>query len=93
MSMLEKLALPQWVIEAIVSIAIVFIAWVASEVLVLILNLVKRHIASRTTTDLDDHIIDALKRPIRWVALYVGVAIALQRLEAFCRKTRRGFSR
>jgi small-conductance mechanosensitive channel len=79
--MLEKFGWPLWVNEVVTSAAIILAAIVASFVAVGILALVRRHIAKRTATDLDDKILDAIKKPLHMVMILVGITLAVQRLE------------
>jgi len=79
---LEGHGIPAWAIEAIISAVIIVAAWIASAILLMILGAVKKHLAKRTETTLDDEIIDALRKPVRWVAIFIGVAIAAQRLDS-----------
>ena len=79
--MLERFGWPLWVNEVITSVAIVLAAIVASFIAVGILALVRRHIAKRTATDLDDKILDAIKKPVHMVMILVGITLAVQRLE------------
>lgn len=78
---LQGQGIPPWGIEAIISVTIIVAAWIASEIVLVLLRLLKKHLAKRTKTDLDDEIIHALRKPIRWVLIYVGVLIAAQRLD------------
>lgn len=79
--MIDLSSLPVWLAETIVFAAIVLGAYLLSEVVVLIINLVKRYLAARTKTDLDDKILDAVKAPIRYAMIFVGATIALKRLD------------
>lgn len=79
--MIDLSSLPPWLSETIVFLAIVAGAYLLSEIVVLIINLVKRYLAARTDTDLDDKILDAVKAPVRYVMIFVGVTIALKRLD------------
>ncbi len=79
--MIDLSSLPVWLAETIVFAAIVLGAYLLSEVVVLIINLIKRYLAARTKTDLDDKILDAIKAPIRYAMIFVGVTIALKRLD------------
>ncbi len=79
--MIDLSSLPPWLAETIVFLAIVAGAYLLSEIVVLIINLVKRYLAARTDTDLDDKILDAIKAPIRYVMIFVGVTVALKRLD------------
>ncbi len=79
--MIDLSSLPTWLSETIIFVAIVVGAYLLSEIVVLILNLVKRYLASRTSTDLDDKIIDAIKAPVRYAMIFVGATIALKRLD------------
>lgn len=72
--------LPPWLSETIIFTAIVAGAYLLSEILVLVINLTKRYLASRTATDLDDQILDAIKAPVRYIMIFVGATIALKRL-------------
>ncbi len=74
--MIDLSSLPPWLAETIIFAAIVAGAYLLSEIVVLIVNLVKRYLATRTETDLDDKILDAVKAPIRYVMIFVGVTIA-----------------
>ncbi len=79
--MMDLSSLPPWLSEAIVFLAIVAGAYVLSEIVVLIISLIKRILAARTATDLDDKILDAVKAPIRYAMILVGATVALQRLD------------
>lgn len=79
--MLDKLGLPLWANEVIVSVAIVLGAIVAAFIVIGILGIVRRNIAKRTATDLDDKIIDAIKKPLHLVMILAGITVAVQRLE------------
>ncbi len=78
---LEGHGIPPWAIEAIISAAIIVAAWIVSEILLVVLRVLKKHLAKRTETTLDDEILDALRKPVRWVAIFVGIAVAAQRLD------------
>lgn len=79
--MIDLSSLPPWLAETIIFLAIVAGAYVVSELVVLIINLLKRYLASRTQTDLDDRILDAVKAPIRYLMIFVGASVALKRLD------------
>ncbi len=79
--MIDLSSLPPWLAETIIFAAIVAGAYLLSEIVVLVINLVKRYLATKTETDLDDKILDAVKAPIRYVMIFVGVTIALKRLD------------
>ena len=79
--MIDLSSLPSWLSETIIFLAFVAGAYVLSEVVVLIINLLKRYLASRTATDLDDKILDAIKAPVRYAMIFVGATVALKRLD------------
>ncbi|MFH2057070.1 MAG: mechanosensitive ion channel family protein [bacterium] len=79
--MLDRFGLPVWANETIISVAIVLGAIVAAFIVIAILGIVRRHIAKRTATDLDDKIIDALKKPLHLVMILAGITVAMQRLQ------------
>ncbi|MCK4858660.1 MAG: mechanosensitive ion channel family protein [candidate division Zixibacteria bacterium] len=78
---LSSYNLPIWAEETIISLLIIIGAIVVSFLAVLILSLVRKHIAGRTETDLDDKIIDAVKRPLHMIMILAGLVVAAQRLE------------
>ena len=59
------------------SIAIVIIFWLASYVVTFLLGLIEKA-TSKTGTDLDDKIIKAIKLPIRYLAILLGLFYAVQ---------------
>jgi small-conductance mechanosensitive channel len=79
--MFDQLGLPIWLAETLSSLAIVVGAWIIAGIVAVILNLVKKHVAGRTSTELDDQIIDAAKRPLTLMLVLAGVALALKRLQ------------
>ncbi|MGB5107300.1 MAG: mechanosensitive ion channel family protein [Candidatus Zixiibacteriota bacterium] len=79
--MIDLSSLPPWLAETIIFLAIVAGAYFLSELVVLIINLLKRMLAARTKTDLDDRILDAIKAPVRYTMIFVGATVALKRLD------------
>lgn len=79
--MIDLSSLPSWLSETIVFCAIVAGAYLLAEIAVLIINMAKRYLASRTKTELDDKILDAIKAPLRYAMIFVGVTIAVKRLD------------
>jgi len=78
--LLDPLGMPDWLEEVILSLAIVIAALIVSSIVIFILNIIRKHIAARTETDLDDLIIDALRKPLHLIMIFVGVLIAAKRL-------------
>jgi MscS family membrane protein len=79
--MIDLSSLPAWLSETVIFLAFVAGAYILSEVVVLIINLLKRYLASRTETDLADKILDAIKAPVRYAMIFVGTSVALKRLD------------
>jgi small-conductance mechanosensitive channel len=79
--MLDRLNLPTWANELIISVLIVIAAIVASFIVIFILGIIKRHLAKRTKTTLDDKILDAIKKPLHLTMILVGLTIAVERLQ------------
>ena len=79
--MIDSLNLPLWAQELVVSLAIIVAALIVGWLSVLILKILRKHIADRTETELDDKLIDALRTPVRLCMILIGLAIVAQRLE------------
>ncbi len=79
--MIDLSSLPPWLSETVIFLAFVAGAYLLSEIVVLVINLLKRYLASRTQTDLDDKILDAIKAPVRYAMIFVGTSVALKRLD------------
>ena len=67
--MFEGLGLPTWGVEVFTAGAMIVAAVFVAGLLVVILNFVKKHLASPTTRELNSQILDAIKKPALWLLI------------------------
>lgn len=63
--------------DIIGAIIIIVAAFIIGEIAKLIINRAAKHIAKRTETSLDDHILHAVGKPVLWGITLAGVFVAL----------------
>ena len=79
--MFEGLGLPTWGVEVFTAGAMIVAAVFVAGLLVVVLNFVKKHLASPTTKELNSQILDAIKKPALWLLVFAALAITSRRLE------------
>src|SRR5262245_46991746 len=67
-----------WPAGILVALTFLVAAWLASTILLQVVGRYLRGLASRTTSDLDDRLLELMDRPIRRIILLGGIYWALQ---------------
>lgn len=78
--MIDTSGLPLWAKELITIGTIIFFSLVTAVAVLWILDKIKVRLASKTSTQLDDKIIDAIKRPLFWLILIYGFSVLMGHL-------------
>lgn len=73
--------MPFWLKEVGYSLALFAAFVVGARVFIFIADKVVHGLTRRTATDLDDRILDVVKRPVYWLILLVGLYAAVHRIE------------
>ena len=72
--------IPVWVNETLISIAILGVSWIAARMTLYILTRWAPELAKFTESDLDDRIIEAVKKPVYFIIILIGLYVAIARL-------------
>lgn len=78
--MLEQLGLTGATREIVLSIVLVALSIIAAKLIDFLIRWIARNITSRTRTELDDAIIEAIEKPVFYAVILVGLYIAAHRL-------------
>jgi MscS family membrane protein len=77
---LEQLGLTGATREIVLSIVLVALSIIAAKLIDFLIRWIARNITSRTRTELDDAIIEAIEKPVFYAVILVGLYIAAHRL-------------
>lgn len=80
--MLEKYGIPLWAEKLIISAAIIVGALIAGYLVRIILRLLARRLAKKTKTELDDVLINAIKKPLFYLVVIFGFGYLFRYLHA-----------
>lgn len=72
--------IPVWLNETLISIAILGVSWIAARMTLYILTRWAPELAKFTESDLDDRIIEAVKKPVYFIIILTGLYVAIARL-------------
>ncbi len=72
--------IPPWLSETLISFGILAVSWVAAKITLFILTHWAPKFTKFTASDLDDRIIEAVKKPISFIIILIGLYIAIARL-------------
>jgi small-conductance mechanosensitive channel len=78
---LQRLTDPGYLKEALVTVLILVVAWLAAQLYVFVIDRLVRRWAARTASKLDDQILTALRRPGFILLLLAGVYVSVHRYE------------
>src|SRR4030065_2570918 len=74
------MTIPVWLNETLISIAILGVSWIAARMTLYILTRWPPELAKFTQSDLDDRIIEAVKKPVYFIIILIGLYISIARL-------------
>jgi len=74
------MTIPVWLNETLISIAILGVSWIAARMTLYILTRWAPELAKFTESDLDDRIIEAVKKPVYFIIILIGLYISIARL-------------
>lgn len=72
--------IPLWLNETLISFGILGVSWVAAKITLYILTHWAPKFTKFTASDLDDRIIEAVRKPIYFIVILAGLYIAIARL-------------
>lgn len=72
--------IPLWLNETLISFAILGVSWIAAKITLFVLTHWAPRLASFTESDLDDRLIEAVKKPVSFIIVLTGLYIAIARL-------------
>src|SRR4030065_1336116 len=74
------MTIPVWLNETLISIAILGVSWIAARMTLYILTRWAPELAKFTESDLDDRIIEAVKKPVYFIIILICLYISNARL-------------
>lgn len=72
--------IPIWLNETLISFSIVGVSWIAARITLYIFTHWAPRLAKFTESDLDDRIIEAVRKPVYFIIILIGLYIAIARL-------------
>lgn len=72
--------LPIWLNETLISMGILGVSWIAARITLYILTRWAPALAKFTESDLDDRLIEAVRKPVYFIIILVGLYVSIARL-------------